>query len=256
MTRDSTLRVAVAGARGRTGSIVTEALRRAPDIALVGVLVRQSGVNTDVEFSDLGRLATETKPQVLVDFTTFPDSKAIALKAISLGIRPVIGTSGYHATDVEELREASRTSKIGAVYAPNFSIGAALMMQFAKAAAPYFNSAEIIETHHSGKKDAPSGTALATAKLIADAGLMQRAQSEIVKSPCARGADVDGVGIHSIRTPGVVGIHEVRFSSDDETLVITHSTSTRTAFVAGVLRAVRAAPGLDHLALGLEELAT
>jgi len=255
MTRDSTLRVAVAGARGRTGSIVTEALRRAPDIALVGVLVRQSGVNTDVEFSDLGRLATETKPQVLVDFTTFPDSKAIALKAISLGIRPVIGTSGYQATDVEELREASRAAKIGAVYSPNFSIGAALMMQFAKAAAPYFSNAEIIETHHSGKKDAPSGTALATAKLIADAAHMERAQSEIVKAPGARGAEMEGVGIHSIRTPGVVGIHEVRFSNDDETLVITHSTATRLAFVAGVLRAVRAAPALDHLALGFEELA-
>src|ERR1700730_17509398 len=141
MTPGSALRVAVAGARGRTGSIVTEALRRAPDIALVGVLVRQSGANTDGEFNDLARLAVETKPQVLVDFTVFPDSKAIALKAISLGIRPVIGTSGYQAKDVEELREASRTSKIGAVYAPNFAIGAVLMMQFAKAAAPYFSNA-------------------------------------------------------------------------------------------------------------------
>ena len=256
MTPDSALRVAVAGARGRTGSIVVEALRRAPDIALVGVLVRPRTAKTDGEFNDIARLAAETKPQVLVDFTVFPDSKVIALRAISLGIRPVIGTSGYQSTDLEELREASRRSKIGAVYAPNFSIGAVLMMQFAQAAAPHFSNAEIIETHHSGKKDAPSGTALATAKLIADAGRMQRAQSDIVKAPGARGAEVAGVGIHSIRTPGVVGIHEVRFSSDDETLVITHSTSTRSAFVAGVLRAIRAAPALDHLALGLEELTT
>src|SRR5579864_9498225 len=119
MTSDSALRVAVAGAHGRTGSIVTEALRRAPDIALVGILVRPNATNTNGEFSDLGLLAAETKAQVLVDFTVFPDSKAIALKAISLGIRPVVGTSGYSTADVEELREASRASKIGAVYAPN-----------------------------------------------------------------------------------------------------------------------------------------
>ena len=250
----SSLRVAVAGARGRTGSIVTEALRRAADIALVGILVRPTATNTNGEFSDLGRLAAETKAQVLVDFTVFPDSKAIALAAISLGIRPVVGTSGYTSADVEELREASRASKIGAVYAPNFSIGAALMMQFARTAAPHFSHAEIIETHHTGKKDAPSGTALATAKVIAQASRMERSPSDIVRAPGARGADLEGVGIHSIRTPGVVGIHEVRFSNEDETLVITHSTATRSAFVAGVLRAVRAAPALDHLA-SLEELA-
>ncbi len=254
MTQESTVRVAVAGARGRTGSVVTEALRRAPGIELVGTLVRSNGHVAEGEYADLARLAAAAKPDVLVDFTVFPDSKAIALRSISLGIRPVIGTSGYKTDDLEELRTASRQSKIGAVYAPNFSIGAVLMMQFAKTAAPYFSHAEIIETHHTGKKDAPSGTALATAQLIAGASRMQRSPSETVKVQGARGAEIGGVGIHSLRTPGVVGVHEVRFANEDETLVITHSTSTRSAFVAGVLRAVRVAKTLDHLVEGLEEL--
>jgi 4-hydroxy-tetrahydrodipicolinate reductase len=248
------VKVAVAGARGRTGSVVTDALRRSPDIDLVGLLDRSGGPKVGGEFSDLARLAADAKPDVLVDFTVFPDSKAIALQAISLGIRPVIGTSGYKAADIEEVREASRRAKIGAVYAPNFSIGAVLMMQFARAAAPYFSHAEIIETHHATKKDAPSGTALATAQIIAAASRMRREPSEIVKAQGARGAEVGGVGIHSLRLPGVVGGQEVRFANDDETLVIAHNTSTRSAFVAGVLRAVRAAPSLDHLVEGLEEL--
>ena len=132
------VRVAVAGAKGRTGSVVTEALRRAEGIELVGTLVRSAAQSGDSTFDDLGRLATQKKPQVLVDFTTFPDSKAIALRAIELGIHPVIGTSGYTTSDLDELREACKRAKIGGVYAPNFAIGAALAMRFAQAAAPYF----------------------------------------------------------------------------------------------------------------------
>ena len=254
MLADQSVRVAVAGARGRTGSVVTDALRRSPGIEVVGLLVRGEK-STDSEFTDLKRLAAAAKPEVLVDFTAFPDSKAIALQAISLGIRPVIGTSGYKTSDLDDVREASQRAKIGAVYAPNFSIGAVLMMQFAKAAAPYFSHAEIIETHHTGKKDAPSGTALATAQLIAAAGRMTREPSDFVKAQGARGAELGGVGIHSLRMPGVVGNQEVRFANDDETLVITHVTSTRSAFVAGVLRAVRAARSLDRFVEGLEDLA-
>jgi 4-hydroxy-tetrahydrodipicolinate reductase len=248
------VRVAVAGARGRTGSVVADALRHAQGVEVVGTLVRSNGDAQAKSFDDLQRLAADTHPDVLVDFTLFPTSKTIALRSVALGIRPVIGTSGYSTSDLDELRVACERAKLGAVYAPNFSIGAALAMQFAKAAAPYFEYAEIIETHHTGKKDAPSGTALATARLIASAGRARRAQSPLVKSPGARGADESGVGIHSLRLPGIVGIHEVRFANDDETLVITHSTSTRAAFIAGVVRAVRAVPSLDHLVVGLEEL--
>jgi 4-hydroxy-tetrahydrodipicolinate reductase len=256
MTHNGVVRVAVAGARGRTGSVVTEALKRSPGIEVVATLVRTDGSAADGEFDDLGRLAADAKPDVLVDFTIFPISKAIALEAIARGIRLVIGTSGYKAADIEELRDASRREAVGVVYAPNFSIGAVLMMQFARAAAPYFTHAEIVETHHVGKKDAPSGTALATARLIAKAGRMQREPSEIVRVEGSRGADVGGVGIHSMRMPGVVGSQEITFANEDESLIIRHSTSTRAAFVAGVLQAVRAVTKLDHFVEGLEELAT
>jgi len=251
---ESAVRVAVAGAKGRTGSVVSQALRTTDGIDLVATLVHDGAGLAEGAFDDLERLAERAKPEVLVDFTTFPASKRIALQAVALGIRPVIGTSGYTTADLGELREACRRAKIGAVYAPNFSIGAVLMMQFAKAAAPYFDHVEIVETHHTTKKDAPSGTALAAAQLIAAATSLQRPKSAIVKAEGARGADVGGVGIHSLRLPGVVGVHEIRFANDDETLVIAHSTSTRTAFVAGVVRAIRAVRSLDHLTVGLEEL--
>lgn len=248
------VRVAVAGARGRTGSIVTDALRQTTDIDVVGTLVRGNGDAGAHAFENLERLASATHPDVLVDFTLFPGSKAIALGAIALGIRPVVGTSGYKAADLDELRAACERAKLGAVYAANFSIGAALAMRFAKAAAPYFDYAEIIETHHTTKKDAPSGTALATARLIASAGRARRAPDPVTSAPAARGAQEGGVGIHSLRLPGVVGIHEVRFANEDETLVITHSTATRAAFIRGVIQAVRAVRSLDHLVVGLEEL--
>jgi 4-hydroxy-tetrahydrodipicolinate reductase len=253
---EGAVRVAVAGAKGRTGSIVSETLRQQSGIDLVATLVRDNAGADAQAFDDLTRLAQKTHPEVLVDFTTFPASKQIALQAVALGIRPVIGTSGYTTADISELREACQRAKIGAIYAPNFSIGAVLMMQFAKAAAPYFGHAEIVETHHTTKKDAPSGTALAAAQLIASAGHMQREKPTMLKADGATGADVGGVGIHSLRLPGVVGVHEIRFANHDETLVITHSTATRSAFVAGVIRAIRAVQSLDHLAVGLEELNT
>jgi 4-hydroxy-tetrahydrodipicolinate reductase len=247
------IRVAIAGARGKTGSVVALALEHAPGIDLVGKLVRQDGALEHDEYTDLAKLAAERKPQVLVDFTIFPASKALALQAVSLGIRAVIGTSGYTSTDLDELRAACEKAKIGIVYAPNFSIGAILSMQFAKAAAPYFTHVEIVETHGYAKKDAPSGTALATAHVIAKSGNPKRKASEIVRAEGARGAEVAGVGIHSIRIPGAVAGQEVIFANDDELLVIRHVTSTRTAFVAGVIEAVHRAATLDHFVEGMGE---
>lgn len=251
MATNSPIRVAIAGARGKTGSVVALALSHAPGIDLVGKLVRQDGALEHDEFFDFGKLAAERNPAVLVDFTVFPASKALALQALRLGIRAVIGTSGYTNSDLEELRDASAKAKIGIVYAPNFSIGAILSMQFAKAAAPYFSHAEIIETHGHAKKDAPSGTALATAQVIAKSGRPTRKPSAIIRAEGARGAEVEGVGIHSIRIPGAVAGQEVVFANDDEMLVIRHVTSTRTAFVAGVIKAVHRAATLDHFVEGI-----
>ncbi len=254
MAANEAVRVAIAGARGKTGSVVAAALAKTPGIDLVGTLVRAGKQCANTEFSDLGQLAAAAKPEVLIDFTVFPDSKAIALRAIALGIRPVIGTSGYMMSDIEELRNACSQREIGCVLAPNFSVGAVLMMQFAQAAAPYFSHVEIIERHHTGKKDAPSGTALATAQRIANAGQMKRTSSDVVKVDGARGAALGGVGIHSLRMPGVISSQEVEFASEDEVLIVRHSTSTQAAFVPGVLKAIHAVRKLDHLVVGLEEL--
>jgi len=255
MAANKAVRVAIAGARGKTGSVVAAALRHAPGLDVVGRLVRTNSNLDTGEYADFAELATTQKPDVLIDFTVYPASKTLALQALSLGIRPVIGTSGYTLADVEELREACSRLKIGAVYAPNFSIGAILTMQFAKIAAPFFTHADIVETHHAGKKDAPSGTAIATARIISQAGRMRCEPSETVRVEGARGAEVDGVGIHSIRMPGVIASQEVIFANDDETLVIRHTTSTRTAFVSGVIKAAHAAARLDHFVEGLGEFA-
>lgn len=255
MAANKTVRVAVAGARGKTGSVVAAALSHAHGIQVVGTLVRSESKPEKSEYEDFAELAAALKPDVLVDFTVFPASKELVLQALSLGIRPVIGTSGYTAADIEDVREACRKWKIGAVYAPNFSIGAILMMRFAQAAAPYFSHTDIIETHHPGKKDAPSGTALATAHVIGRAGRIRQEPTELVRAEGARGAEVDGVGIHSLRMPGAMPSQEVIFANDDEILVIRHATSTRTAFVAGVIMAVHAAAHLDHFVEGLAEFA-
>lgn len=248
------IRVAVAGAYGKTGRIISDALAGAAGIELVGQLVKNVKPKAPNDYTDVATLKSAVNPQVLVDFTVFPDSKSIALRAIELGIRPVIGTSGYKAEDVAELRAACERAHIGAVLAANFAPGAVLMMQFAQVAAPFFSTAEIVETHDAGKKDAPSGTALATAERMAQSGTFQHRAAEIMKAEGARGADVHGVGIHSLRLPGVISSQEVQLVNDDETLVIRHITSSRRAFVPGVIQAVHAAAQLDHLVVGLEGL--
>jgi 4-hydroxy-tetrahydrodipicolinate reductase len=246
MTAGKTIRVAVAGARGKTGGVITAALSHAPGITVVGKLVRPDSTLAPGEFDDFQKLREAAKPDVLVDFTVFPASKSLALQALASRVRVVIGTSGYTQSDLEELREACNTWRVGAVYAPNFSIGAILMMQFCKAAAPYFTHADVIETHHATKKDAPSATALATAEIVARAGRMRYEPAELVRVEGARGAEVGGVGIHSLRIPGAIAGHEVIFANEDETLVIKHTTATRTAFVPGVIRAIHMAAQVDR----------
>jgi 4-hydroxy-tetrahydrodipicolinate reductase len=248
------IRVAIAGAYGKTGSVVDESLVRTNGIEVVGRLVRDGKARSPNDYPSVAQLHAGAAPQVLVDFTVFPDSKSIALAAIEAGIRPVIGTSGYRAGDIAELRAACERRRIGAVLAPNFSPGAVLMMQFAHIAGRFFTTAEIVETHQTGKKDAPSGTALATAERIAEQGTFRRPAAEIVKAEGARGADVKGVGIHSLRLPGVIATQEVLLANEDETLSIRHVTSTRRAFVPGVIAAVHAAADLERLIVGLEEL--
>ena len=246
------IRVAVAGARGKMGVTTIAALRGAQDIQYVGGLVRdRPGEN---EFDDAQRLFKDAKPDVLVDFSQFPDSRQIAIAAVHAGVRPVIGTSGYGAEDIKELRDECDRARIGCVFAPNFGIGAVLMMKFAAEAARYYREVEIIEMHETGKKDAPSGTALATARRMAAGGNFERPATSLVKIEGARGADMEGIGIHSLRLHGVVAHQEVLFGADGETLRIIHDSTSRASFMAGMLLAVRAAQSLTHFIDGLEHL--
>jgi 4-hydroxy-tetrahydrodipicolinate reductase len=248
----SKIRVAVAGARGKMGAITVDALRAAHDVEYVGGLVRERP-QAD-EFDDVTRLVSHAKPDVIVDFTHMPESRQIALAAIAAGVRPVIGTSGYGSSDVEELRTASGRAKIGCIFAPNFGVGAVLMMKFAADAARHYRAVEIIEMHETGKKDAPSGTAMATARRLASAGTFERPPTALFKAHGARGAEIQGIGIHSLRMPGVIAHQEVLFGGAGETLRITHDSTSRASFMPGVLLAVRAAKGLTTFVDGLETL--
>ena len=251
MARDQ-IRVAVAGAHGKMGRVTVEAIRSADDLECVGTLVRNEPA--EGEFTDLQALFADGKPHVIVDFTHMPDSKRIALAAIAAGVRPIVGTSGYGSGDIEELRLACSRAHVGCIFAPNFGIGAVLMMRFAEEAARHYRTVEIVEIHESGKLDAPSGTAMATARKLAAAGRFERSPTALFKAEGARGADVDGVGIHSLRLPGVVAHQEVLFGGDGETLRVSHESISRSSFMPGVLLAIRAAKDLADFVDGLEAL--
>jgi 4-hydroxy-tetrahydrodipicolinate reductase len=249
--KDRSIRAAVSGARGKMGITAIAALRSAEGIEFVAGLVRdRPGAG---EFDDPKRLFAEAKPDVIVDFTHFPDSKRIALAAMDAGVRPIVGTSGYGADDVDELRRASERTGTGCVFAPNFGIGAVLMMKYSADAARHFGQVEIIEMHETGKLDAPSGTAMATARRMA-AGTFSRPPTANVKAEGARGAEMNGIGIHSLRLPGVVAHQEVIFGAEGETLRIVHDSTSRSSFMAGMLMAVRAARDLTTFVDGLETI--
>jgi 4-hydroxy-tetrahydrodipicolinate reductase len=208
------------------GSLIVPALAQAEGIELAGTLVRGSD---EVAIFELCR------PDVLVDFTVAAASRELGPLAAERGICPIIGTSGLTAEDVETLREACRRSGVGGLVVPNFSIGAVLQMRFAEAAAARLPCTGIRETHHPGKKDSPSGTALATAARVA-------------------GASGSAPAIESLRREGLVALQEVGFAQAGERLQLVHEVTDRRAYLPGVLLAVRAVRGLRELAVGLDAL--
>ena len=247
------IRVAVAGARGKMGAFTVDALKAAAGVEYVGGLVRSAPAGAD-EYTDIRTLVERAAPAVLVDFSVFPASKTIAIDAMANGVRPVVGASGYGAADVQALRTEVTRTGVGCVFAPNFAVGAVLMMKFSAEAARHFEAVEIVEMHESGKKDAPSGTAMATARAIGAVRSFERAPTKSMVAEGARGADIGGIGIHSLRLPGVVTNQEVRFGGEGEQLSISHASSSRSSFMHGVLLAVRAADGLTRFVDGLGEL--
>ncbi len=241
--------VAVLGARGRMGQQVCTAVEAAADLELVASI-------------DLGEPlsgAAEAGARVLVDFT-HPDAVMDNLRfAVEHGIHAVVGTTGFTDDKLDTLRGwLAGKPDVGVLVAPNFGIGAVLSMKFAQLAAPYFESVEVIELHHAQKVDAPSGTATHTARLIAAArrraGMGASPDATTTELPGARGADVDGVRVHSVRASGLVAHQEVLFGTDGETLTIRHDSLNRSSFMPGVLLGIRQVGNRPGLTVGLDPL--
>ncbi|WP_371481482.1 4-hydroxy-tetrahydrodipicolinate reductase [Kitasatospora sp. NBC_00315] len=242
-----TLRVAVIGATGRIGSEAVKAVEAAPDLDLVATLNSRSKLES----------LTEADAQVVVELT-HPDAVMANLRyCLENGIHVVTGTTGWTderlATVGGWLDAAPGT---GLLIAPNFSIGAVLSMQFAQQAAKYFESVEVVELHHSHKADAPSGTATRTAQLIAAArdaaGLPRQSDATTHGLPGARGADVDGVPVHSVRLRGLLAHQEILLGDSGETLTIRHDSLHHSCFMPGILLGVRRVVQTPGLTLGLE----
>jgi 4-hydroxy-tetrahydrodipicolinate reductase len=243
------IRVGVLGARGRMGMEVCRAVDTAPDLELVAMIDQGDGL-----FS-----ALDAGAEVVVDFTT-PDAVLDNLHwCIEQGISVVVGTSGFTEHRLERVRTwLSHRPEIGVVIAPNFAIGAVLMMEFAERAARFFDSVEIVEQHHPNKLDAPSGTALQTAAVInrarSAAGLGDQPDATKDEVDGARGAVIEGVRVHSVRAAGLVAHQEVLFGTTGETLTIRHDSYDRVAFMPGVLLAIRAVVSRPGLTVGLGPL--
>jgi 4-hydroxy-tetrahydrodipicolinate reductase len=239
------LKIAVAGALGRMGRETCGTIDRADDLELVGGFDRQHdggelqatlGLSRPSGrlYSDVDAFYDGAKPDVVVDFTVYPVSLDVARGAVERKISPVIGATGWQGEDEIAFADLCDEQGVGAALVPNFAIGAVLAMRFAEEAARYFPTAEVIELHHDGKLDKPSGTSKATAKRI---------------SAASGRADVP---IHSVRLRGLVAHEEILFGGEGETLTIRHDSLARTSFMGGVLRAVRGVREKRGLVIGLE----
>ena len=241
------MNVAVFGARGRMGAEVCRAVEAAEELNLVAAL-------------DVGDdRASAEAAAVVVDFT-HPDAVMDNLAwCIDHGISVVVGTTGFTDERLDRLRDQlAERPEVGVVVAANFSIGAVLMMHFAEQAAAFYESVEIVELHHPGKADAPSGTAAATARRVSAArtaaAMPPPPDATVQELPGARGATVDGIRVHGLRVRGLVAHQEVLFGAEGETLTIRHDSLDRMSFMPGVIAAVRAVGSRPGLTVGIESI--
>lgn len=263
-----TIRVAIAGARGKMGQEAVHTVMKNEKMELVSVLdykeIGETLANTALfpasyqvpVYLDLEKLHAETKPDVLVDLTS-PESVYKHTKAaLQLNIRPVVGTTGFSDEELEELTTLAKDSKIGCIIAPNFAVGAVLMMKFAEQAARYLPDIEIIEMHHDQKLDAPSGTAMKTAHLISSERPVHE-QGHVKEKETlwgARGANYDGMRIHSVRLPGLVAHQQVLLGGDGQLLTIRHDSFNRGSFMSGVVLSIETVMEKEQLIYGLEHI--
>ena len=243
-----TIKVGVLGARGKVGAEVCKAVQAADDMELVAAIDADDSID-DLVTSGAEAVVDFTHPDVVMDNLEF---------CIDHGIHAVVGTTGFDAARLDRLRSwLADAPKTGVLVAPNFSIGAILMMRFAAEAAPFYESVEIVELHHPDKADAPSGTATRTAHLVAEArrqsgaGPIPDATSTSLEG--ARGADVEGIRVHGLRIRGLVAHQEVILGGLGETLTVRHDSLDRVSFTPGVLLGLRTIGSRPGLTVGLEE---
>jgi 4-hydroxy-tetrahydrodipicolinate reductase len=259
------IRVVINGALGRMGQEIAKALVCEPDLRAVGAVEKEvtqqylplaEAPELILLSSDLESCLKACDADVVVDFTNPDVSMAAARIAIKQKVSMVIGTTGLSEENLAEIERLCQTYKVGAVVAPNFSLGAALLMHLAKFAAKFFNHAEIIEMHHDKKADAPSGTAIATAKeMLQERGkpfIYPEVTREILSN--TRGGQMDGIAIHSLRLPGFMAGQEVIFSGSGETLSLRHNIISRECFLPGVILAIKEVTKRKGLTYGLDAL--
>jgi 4-hydroxy-tetrahydrodipicolinate reductase len=248
-TQSDTLRVGLLGALGRVGSTLVPILSQAPGVELVAALDKDDPLESLVE----------ARAQVVVDFTHPDAALGNTLFSVTRGLHAVVGTSGLTPEHHDEIRAAlARQPSVGVAVIPNFALGTVLAVHLAEQAARFFESVEVIEMHHPKKVDAPSGTATHTAQVIArrraEAGVPPAPDATTHALPGSRGADVDGVPVHSVRMSGYLAHEEILFGNPGETLVIRADCVDRAAYGPGVLAAAKAIPARPGLTLGLAPL--
>ncbi|MBU8879078.1 4-hydroxy-tetrahydrodipicolinate reductase [Bacillus sp. FJAT-29790] len=259
--------IVIAGPRGRMGREAVQLVHSLENYHLIAVVDHKNGggLLSDSEgfhgldipvFTDMSECFQKTKTDVLIDLTT-PEFGMLHTKtALEYGVRPVVGTTGFSKEDLKELELLCEEKRLGCIIAPNFALGAVLMMKFAQLTGKYFHDVEIIELHHDQKLDAPSGTAVKTAEMIAEVR-HEKAQGHPDEKETiagARGANYDGMHIHSVRLPGLIAHQQVMFGSEGQTLTIRHDSYNRASFMSGVKLAVDTVMKIDSLVYGLEKI--
>ncbi len=257
------LRVVVHGALGRVGQQVIDTVCHEPEMEVVGAvdlkiaqdhLPLPDGSGAVSASSDLDSILTSCQPDVMVDFSIARATMPAVRTATDRGVNLVIGTTGLTTDDIAEIERLSQEHQVGAVVAPNFALGAVVMTHLAKIAAKYFDYAEIIELHHHLKADAPSGTALSTARAMAEAKGKPFQLPKQKRSFNSRGEQLEGISIHSVRLPGLMAHQEVILGTAGQTLSIRHDTINRECYMPGVMLAIKEVVKRKGLTYGLDAL--
>ncbi|UAC47057.1 4-hydroxy-tetrahydrodipicolinate reductase [Bacillus aquiflavi] len=261
------IKIIIAGPRGRMGREAVRLVERTDHFQLIAVLDYKNdgkmladlgdfpNVNVPI-YTDIEQCFQENDADVLIDLTTPEVGMTHAETALRYGVRPVVGTTGFTKENLLKLEADCQEKKIGCIIAPNFAIGAVLMMRFSQMAAKFFNDVEIIKLHHDQKLDAPSGTAVKTAEMISAVKEEKQQghpnEKETMKG--ARDANYDGMHIHSVRLPGLIAHQQVMFGSNGQTLTIRHDSYNRESFMSGVKVAVETVMNIDTFIYGLENI--